>query len=233
VAGLGTTPGEGVPGDARTDSVPVDAPGGGVEVPDVVAEVFGTRTPQAVAYSRILQTTGIEWGLVGPSEAGRIWSRHLLNCAALAGDGLIPVGARVVDVGSGAGLPGIPLAIARPDLRVRLLEPLLRRFTFLERTVAELDLGDHVDVLRGRAEDHRETYDAVVCRAVAPLSRLVGWCAPLLGPGGQLLALKGESAGDEVQAASGVLKRLGLRAKVRTVACPGADPATLVQVWGV
>jgi len=231
VAGLGTTPGKSVPGNARTDSVRVDVPGGGVEVPDVVAEVFGTRTPLAVAYASILQTTGIEWGLLGPSEAGRIWSRHLLNCAALARDGLIPVGARIVDVGSGAGLPGIPLAIARPDLRVRLLEPLLRRFTFLERTVAELDLCDQVDVVRGRAEDHRETYDTVVCRAVAPMSRLVGWCAPLLGRGGQVLALKGESARDEVQAASGVLSTLGLRAKVRTVTVPGADPATLVRVW--
>ncbi len=136
-------------------------------------------------------------GVIGPREADRIWDRHILNSLALAD--LIPVGATVVDVGSGAGLPGIPLAIARPDLSVTLLEPLLRRTTFLEPVVRELGLGDRVRVVRARAEDHHEQYDVVTARALAPLDRLIRWCRPLLKDGGTLLALKGRSAEDEIQ----------------------------------
>lgn len=144
---------------------------------------------------------------------------------------LIPHGAEVIDVGSGAGLPGLPLAIARPDLRVTLLEPLLRRYTFLNETVAELGLGERVTVLRGRAEETKATYDVVTARAVARLEKLLGWCAPLIGRGGQLLALKGESAADEVHAAEQLLARQHLTAEVLVVrATPGSEPTNVIRV---
>ena len=199
------------------------------DVADTAAsDAFGEREALARRYAEILATRGIEWGLLGPREAERVWERHLLNSAALAVPGLIPEGACVVDVGSGAGLPGIPLAIARPDLRLRLLEPLLRRFTFLTQTVEELGLLDQVVVVRGRAEDQGAgtTYDAVVCRAVAPLGRLIGWCEPLMAvPCGELLALKGDSAAAEVAAAAPVLARRRLSADVLRQAS-----ATIVRV---
>ncbi|HBX81176.1 MAG: 16S rRNA (guanine(527)-N(7))-methyltransferase RsmG [Propionibacteriaceae bacterium] len=173
---------------------------------------FGEGHPLAEAYVQILATRGIEWGLIGPREADRLWDRHVLNSLAMVP--FVPDGATVVDVGSGAGLPGIPLAIARPDLTVTLLEPLLRRFNFLVEAVAELGLGDRVAVVRGRAEEHKATYDVVTCRAVAPLERLVGWCAPLFLPAGELLAQKGSSAQAEVDAASADLRRRHLTARV-------------------
>lgn len=133
-------------------------------------------------------------------------------------EALIPHGADVIDVGSGAGLPGIPLAIVRPDLQVTLLEPLLRRSVFLAETVAELGLGDRVTVVRGRAEDRSVPAAAIVtARAVAALDKLIGWCWPLVAPGGQLLALKGERAQAEVDEAAPRLKKLGLTATIRTV----------------
>ncbi|MDR0435223.1 MAG: 16S rRNA (guanine(527)-N(7))-methyltransferase RsmG [Propionibacteriaceae bacterium] len=181
-------------------------------------------TALAGRYAEILATKGIEWGLLGPREGERIWERHLLNSVALAP--LVSRETRVVDVGSGAGLPGIPLAIARPDLQVTLLEPLLRRYTFLLDTVGELGLDDQVSVIRGRAEEHREQYRYVVCRAVAPLTRLLHWCLPLLEPGGELLALKGESAVREIAEAAPQLRKAGLVAEVVTL----ADDATAVRV---
>jgi 16S rRNA (guanine527-N7)-methyltransferase len=135
----------------------------------------------------------------------------------------------VIDVGSGAGLPGIPLAIARPDLKVTLLEPLLRRATFLREATAELGL-DSVSVVRGRAEDHKQTYDYVVCRAVAPLDKLLRWCVPLLKPGGTLLALKGESAAREVGEAAGTLAKKHLVAEVITLNGDRQDSATVIRV---
>ena len=138
----------------------------------------------------------------------------------------IPVGASVVDVGSGAGLPGIPLAVLRPDLSVTLLEPLLRRANVLNLAVEELELGDRVRVVRGRAEEPRETYDIVTCRAVAPLPRLLAWCLPLVSPGGRLLALKGSSAADEVKTAKPDLKRLKVHAFVLELQVPGTDEST-------
>ena len=146
------------------------------------------------------------------------------------------MGGEVVDVGSGAGLPGIPLAIVRPDLRVTLLEPLLRRVSFLEEVVDELGLTDRVRVTRGRAEEWRADPehgypDVVVARAVAPLGRLVGWTASLVGSHGELIALKGSSAAEEVAAAAPVLRRLGLRAEVLVVrALPQAEPTHAVRV---
>ncbi|MBI4901486.1 MAG: 16S rRNA (guanine(527)-N(7))-methyltransferase RsmG, partial [Actinobacteria bacterium] len=167
-------------------------------VPGAAAELYGDGLGTIEAYVAVLATRGVEWGLIGPREVPRLWERHILNSAAIAG--LVPSGASVVDVGSGAGLPGIPLAVLRPDLDVVLLEPLLRRADFLTETVRELDLADRVRVVRGRAEEHKASYDVVTCRAVAPLGRLLGWTGRLFLPGGQLVAMKGASAADEVAA---------------------------------
>ena len=135
------------------------------EAPRCAEAVFGDRLPLAVAYADLLATTGIDHGLIGPREAGRLWERHLLNCAALAS--LVPEGARVIDIGSGAGLPGIVLAIARPDLRVDLVEPLLRRTTWLEQAVTQLGVDDTVAVHRGRADEMSLTAPIVTARATA------------------------------------------------------------------
>ena len=160
-----------------------------------------------------------------------MWDRHVLNSAALAQ--LIPTSADVVDVGSGAGLPGVPLAILRPDLAVTLLEPLLRRATFLDETVGELGLGERVRVIRGRAEDHRDRYRVVTARALAPLPRLVQWCDPLRDSDGQILALKGASAAEEVTAAASALRSAGLRAEVLQLrAHPMTEPTTVVRLTG-
>jgi 16S rRNA (guanine527-N7)-methyltransferase len=134
-------------------------------------------------------------------------------------------------VGSGAGLPGIPLALLRPDLRITLIEPLLRRSTFLTETIEKLAVADRVQVVRARAEDHHQSYDVVVARAVAPLDRLIGWCNPLRASGGIILALKGQSAAHEVTAAKRQLQAAQLDAEVLTVrAHPDAEPATVVRV---
>jgi 16S rRNA (guanine527-N7)-methyltransferase len=165
--------------------------------PKVAHRLLGDRTPLADRYADLLTTAGIERGLLGPREAERIWDRHLLPSAALAE--LVPEGASVLDVGSGAGLPGIPLAIARPDLTVTLLEPMQRRCTFLDECVTALGLSN-VSVRRGRAEDlaGRVTVDVVTARAVARLSRLVALTVPLCRPGGSVLAVKGETVMDEL-----------------------------------
>lgn len=202
-----------------------------MRTPDAAASVFGDAAPEAERYAAILASRGVEWGLIGPREVDRLWHRHVLNSVAAAS--AIPQGVRRVDVGSGAGLPGIPLALARPDLIVTLLEPLLRRATFLEGVVSELELGDRVRVVRGRAMGpdardamaHHETYDAVTSRAVAPLPRLLGWSAPLLARSGVIVALKGASAPSEVADAAAELKRHRLTAEVEPVTVyPGAEP---------
>ena len=196
---------------------------------DAAREVYGDQFPTINRYVDILTSTAVEWGLLGPREADRIWNRHILNCAAL--DSLITADSSVADVGSGAGLPGIPLALLRPDLRVTLIEPLLRRFTFLDQTVDGLGIADRVQVVRSRAEDHHETYDFVVARALAPVDRLIGWCNPLRTKDGVILALKGESAADEVAAARPQLRAAHLEAEVLIVrAHPDADLATVVRL---
>lgn len=167
---------------------------------------------------------------MGPREADRLWDRHVLNSLALTD--VIPQGLSVADVGSGAGLPGIPLAIARPDLQVTLIEPLLRRSDFLKGVVDELSLGDRVRVERIRAEDCDDVFDAVTCRAVASLDKLVKWCTPLFYPAGKLYALKGSSAEREVEEAAGLLSRSGLAAEVRTVRAHTAAEVTYVVVVG-
>jgi 16S rRNA (guanine527-N7)-methyltransferase len=195
----------------------------------VVAKIFGPATPVIKQYVDILATDGVSRGLIGPRETNRLWDRHVLNSVAIAG--LIPTDADLVDVGSGAGLPGIPLAVLRPDLRVTLLEPLLRRVTFLTEMVEVLSLADRVRIVRGRAEEHSDQYDVVVARAVAPLGRLVEWCAPLRRPGGMILALKGRSVGEEIVEAGSVLARAGLSAEQLSVhADPSLEPATVVRL---
>lgn len=201
----------------------------GAVVPDVRAQQSLTR------YAELLSTAGVERGLIGPREVPRLWDRHLLNCAVAVP--LVPEGASVIDVGSGAGLPGIVWGIVRPDITVTCLEPLQRRATFLEEAVAELDLIGRVQVVRARAEDIVRGRGpvtslrarVVTARAVAPLERLAGWTVPLVQPGGELLALKGRSASEEVEASRNVLERLGI-VSVEIVECGEGvvDPPTTV-----
>ena len=183
--------------------------------PPDARRVFGVQDlPLAQRYADLLATDGVVRGLIGPREAPRLWERHLLNCAVLGE--VIARDATVADVGSGAGLPGLVLAIARPDVRVTLIEPLLRRTRFLDEVVAELGLSERVEVLRGRAEElhGRRTFAVVTARAVAPLDRLARWCLPLVAPHGELVAMKGASAAAEVEEAGPALRRLGCAAPV-------------------
>jgi 16S rRNA (guanine527-N7)-methyltransferase len=195
-----------------------------VEVPAAAGALFGDRLPLAVRYRDLLAGDGVVRGLIGPREADRLWERHLLNSAVLTE--LLPPAARVVDVGSGAGLPGVPMAIRRPDLRVDLVEPMLRRTRFLTEVVGDLGLAATVRVLRGRADDPEVirlagNSDWVVARAVAPLDRLVRWCLPLLAAQGRLLALKGAGAADEVAQHAAALRACG--AQVVAVEQLGGD----------
>jgi len=195
-------------------------------VPPQAQELFGTALPVAERYVRLLATAGVERGLIGPREVGRLWERHVINCAVLSE--AVPEGASVIDIGSGAGLPGLVLAIARPDLEITLLEPLLRRTTFLNEAVEELGLTN-VTVRRGRAEEVAKDYavDVVTARAVAPLDRLATWGLPLLRVGGEMLALKGERAAQELAEAEPVLRKLGVRrAELLLVGQGKVDPPT-------
>jgi 16S rRNA (guanine527-N7)-methyltransferase len=178
------------------------------DTPEQAAVVFGQRLALAQRYVALLAGPGIERGLIGPREAPRLWERHVLNCAVV--HKALPAGCSVADVGSGAGLPGIVLAVARPDLQVTLVEPLLRRSRFLEEVADELELRNAV-VVRARAEDLAGQLDvqAVTARAVAPLEQLARWTFPLLSTGGRLLALKGASVVDEVARAAAALRRMG------------------------
>lgn len=202
------------------------------DAPSVAREVFtGEAWPRAQAFAELLAGPGVVRGLLGPREVPRIWDRHLLNCAVVAE--AVPENTRVVDIGSGAGLPGIVLAIMRPDTQVTLLEPLLRRTAFLEECVDELKLAN-VEVLRGRAEDlaGKRVFDVASARAVAPLDRLLAWSMPLLRAGGELLAMKGERAAEELDAAERQLRAYGVEtAELVTVGRGKVDPpATLVRV---
>ena len=175
--------------------------------PEVARRVFASdRLPLAERYTELLATEGVLRGLIGPREAPRLWERHVLNSAVLGE--AVPDRATVCDIGTGAGLPGLVLAIARPDLAVTLVEPLLRRTTFLDEVVAELALA-HVTVVRGRAEDLHgaATFDVVTSRAVAPLERLLGWSMPLVAPTGATVAMKGRAVHDEISDARAFLTR--------------------------
>jgi 16S rRNA (guanine527-N7)-methyltransferase len=199
--------------------------------PGAAAALFGSRLDRAQRYAQILAGAGVERGLLGPREVGRLWDRHILNSAAVAE--LFDSNDRIADIGSGAGLPGIPLALARPDLRLTLIEPLLRRSEFLREVVD--DLGLEITIVRGRAEDRSVRQqvgemDAVVSRAVASLDKLTKWSLPLLRPDGRMVAIKGERAEEEIREHRRVMASLGA-VDVRVMRC-GADyldpPATAV-----
>jgi 16S rRNA (guanine527-N7)-methyltransferase len=202
------------------------------ETAGAAAALFGPGLPVAEAYAEALSTTGAVRGLIGPREVPRLWDRHLLNCVVLKE--LIPDGSEVADVGSGAGLPGIPLAIARPDLSVFLVEPLLRRVVWLREIVLALGLAN-VEIIRGRANAVAETgqkFDVVTARAVLPLPGLLEICLPLLRPGGEVLAMKGDGVEQELREATSVLEQFG--AAEWAVSVCGEDilstPTTVVRV---
>lgn len=199
--------------------------------PGAAVTLFGPAIALAERFTSLLATHGVERGLIGPREVPRLWERHLLNCGALAE--LIPDEAEVVDLGSGAGLPGLVIAMLRPQVRMTLLEPMLRRTVFLGECTAELGLG-HVTVCRGRAEDMAGVIraDIAISRAVAPLGRLAELSAGLVRPGGTILALKGDQAQSELDQAGTVLRRLGVRSAEVLKAGQGIvePPATVVRL---
>lgn len=204
-------------------------PGAGAPPPPAVARgLFGDLLPMAEEYARLLAGPGVERGLIGPHEISRLWERHLLNSAVIAD--LIPRPCTIVDLGSGAGLPGIVLAMLLGDCEVTLLEPMLRRTVFLTECVTSLGLAN-ARVLRGRAEDFtgRLAADVVTARAVAPLDRLAGLAVGLLRPGGIVLAVKGAKAQQELTAARKVLRSLRVRETDVLLAGEGkVDPAATV-----
>jgi 16S rRNA (guanine527-N7)-methyltransferase len=197
-------------------------------MPPAARAIFGAAAPKAEQYAGLLAGPAVVRGLLGPNEGPRLWERHLLNSAAMAE--LVPGRCSLVDLGSGAGLPGIVLALLLPETEVTLLEPALRRATFLEECVAALDLPN-AKVWRARAEQAAGTLaaDVVTARAVAPLNRLAALALGLLKPGGTLLAVKGAKAAEEVEAARAALRRLGVRDVEVMVAGSGrVDPAVTV-----
>jgi 16S rRNA (guanine527-N7)-methyltransferase len=203
--------------------------------PEVAASVFGDALPAAERYVARLATDGVTRGLIGPREVGRLWERHVLNSAAVAE--AVPESARVVDIGSGAGLPGIPLGLARSDLSVTLVEPMARRVEFLTEAVAELEQwvdGRRWTVVRGRAEERSVLaavgqVDVVTARAVAPLPRLAAWCRGLLRPGALLVALVGARAVEELPSVLDELHALGMTdVEARAVGAGLGEAATTV-----
>jgi 16S rRNA (guanine527-N7)-methyltransferase len=197
--------------------------------PVAARRVFAHSLPLAERYAELLAGEATLRGLIGPREVARLWERHLLNCAVLAD--LVPHDASVCDVGSGAGLPGLVLAIRRPDLHVTLLEPLLRRSVFLEEAVVELGL-ENVEVHRARAEETQKTFEVVTARAVAPMDRLARWALPLVETGGLLLAMKGSSVATELEAAGPALVSSGAAEwSVETLGDDVVDtPVTVVRI---
>jgi 16S rRNA (guanine527-N7)-methyltransferase len=196
--------------------------------PAGAAVVFGNLLPVAERFTELLADSGVSHGLIGPREIPRLWERHVLNCAVI--HPAIEPDQMVIDVGSGAGLPGIALAVARPDLDLHLIEPMLRRTNWLSMAVDELELTN-VTVHRGRAEEFWGNLNApvVTARAVARLSSLATWCLPLLSPGGSLLAIKGSSVTEEVEADRAALRRLGSRDEIIESFGGGiVDPETIL-----
>jgi len=199
--------------------------------PEQARAVFGERLPLAEAYHDSLATDGSTRGFIGPREVDRLWERHILNCAVIGE--VMEHGATVADVGSGAGLPGIPLAIARPDLDITLIEPLLKRSVYLQEVVDKLGLPN-VTVIRARAEDIPlpEPVDIVTSRAVAPLGKLAGWSLPLVRRGGEMIAMKGSSVGEELERDAALIRKAGGgRASISTVGDKHlAEPTTIIRV---
>ena len=222
-----------VPGIAEFDAVPAvmaDTDAAADECPpppEGAAEVFGSALDGAVVFAQMLATRGVEHGLIGPHEVPKLWDRHLLNCAVVTELIDERVGS-LVDIGSGAGLPGIVLAMLRPEVSITLLEPMERRCRFLTDCVAELGLAN-ASVLRGRAEDTMLRADVATARALAPLDRLAELAVGLVRPRGMVLAIKGRTAAEELKKARPVLRRLGARnAEVVRAGQGKVDPATTV-----
>lgn len=194
--------------------------------------VFGDRLELAVRYAARLSNEGVRHGHLGPREVPRLWDRHLVNCALLSD--LVPAGARIVDVGSGAGLPGLVIATRRPDLQVTLVEPLLRRVRWLDEVVQELDLTN-VTICRGRAEalwDEVPPADVVTSRAVSALENLAVWSVPLVRPGGWWLPMKGASVADEIDDCRGLLADVGITS-IEIVECGAGvleEPTTVARL---
>ncbi|MFC4066006.1 16S rRNA (guanine(527)-N(7))-methyltransferase RsmG [Actinoplanes subglobosus] len=223
-------PGDETPGPS---SFPADSDSTSLgEPPASAGVVFGERLALAGRYAQLLATEGVVRGLIGPRETPRLWERHLVNCGVMAE--MIPTGATVVDVGSGAGLPGLVLAVARPDLAITLVEPLARRTSFLDEAVVVLGL-DNVTVVRGRAEEvvgQLPGADVVTARAVAALDKLAGWCLPLAAVGGRLLAMKGSTAVDEIVEHAATVQGLGGGPAVIHLCGEGLidPPTTIVEI---
>jgi 16S rRNA (guanine527-N7)-methyltransferase len=176
--------------------------------PAAAVAIFGDQIDQARSFAQTLAGDSDELGLLGPRELDKLWSRHILNSAVVAE--LVRPGDKVADVGSGAGLPGIPMAIARPDAQFVLIEPMERRSTWMLEVVEDLGLKN-VRVLRSRAEDVTEQdFDIVTARAVAALDKLLKMCVPLIKPGGALIALKGSKAAEEITNSKKLEKKLGI-----------------------
>ena len=192
----------------------------------LIDDLFGARADLARAYYDLLATDGLTRGFMGPREKDRLWDRHILPCALT--ESLYAEGKTVVDVGSGAGLPGVPLAIARPDLQVTLLEPLLKRSVFLREVAEKLGL-ENVHVARGRAEDKPVgKMDYATSRAVAPLWKLAKWSLPLVRKdGGEVLAMKGDSAAEEIERDSGKIKGAG-KPEIVTLENEGLSHPTII-----
>ena len=190
--------------------------------PELLA-YFKGREDQIQRYAELLKGAGIERGLIGPKEGDRIWERHIANCIPITT--ILPENVRLVDIGSGAGLPGIVIALARPDLKVTLVEPLQRRVDFLNEVVAEL--GIPVEVIRGRAERVKKQFKIVTARAVAPLEKLINISWHMIPKGGSLMAMKGESAAEEMAATT--LKK-GSTTQLHEISLPNLPIARVIQV---
>lgn len=195
-----------------------------------VRAYLGSAYPGVAGFGELLRQQGELRGLIGPREVSRLWERHLLNSAAVAP--YLDGAQTLIDLGSGAGLPGVVIAAMKPAVHVTLLEPMARRTAWLEHVVEALDLPN-VDVLRGRAEDVQGTItaDAVTARAVASLDKLYGWAAPLVRAGGRLLALKGTRAAEEIEAARQVAQQTGWTevTAASSSLLEGVEPTTVVQ----
>ena len=193
----------------------------------LLAEYFPKTGEKATRYGELLATRAIEWGLIGPKEGDRIWDRHIANCLPITK--LIPNGVSLIDIGSGAGLPGIVIALARPDLKVTLLEPLTRRVEFLTGAIQELGLD--IQIRRGKAEGEKHLFDVVTGRAVAPLPKFVEISWHLVKPGGSILAMKGAAAEQEIEAfKGGKVPHNMAKVELHTVKLGELEPSRIVEV---
>ncbi|MFP7365354.1 16S rRNA (guanine(527)-N(7))-methyltransferase RsmG [Corynebacterium callunae] len=202
--------------------------------PPAAAELFGDNLDKAIAYHESLASDGSIRGFIGPREVPRLWDRHILNCGVI-GEAM-DEGISVADIGSGAGLPGIPLAIARPDLKITLIEPLLKRSVYLNEVKEALGL-DNVTVIRGRAEEKAVRkqvglVDVVTSRAVAPLGKLAGWSLPLTKIGGRMIAMKGSSVAEEIERDAKEIRKAGGAdvAVFEVGAALLSEPTTLISI---